>query len=56
MATRLLSAPKCHVWEVAPLVFAISWAMVLHRTQSSLVWLIKMKVGYEGLARRTHFI
>lgn len=35
-ATGLLSAHKCQVWEVAPLVFAISWAMVLHRTHSSL--------------------
>lgn len=46
-ATGLLSAHKRHVWEVAPLVFAITWAMVQHRTHSSLVWLTNMKVGYE---------
>lgn len=37
-------------------MFAISWAMVLHRIQSSLVWLTNVKVSYERLARRTHFI
>lgn len=46
-ATELLSAHKCHVWEVAPLVFAFSWAMVLHRTHSSLECLTNMKMGYE---------